>query len=99
MNNNSLTVDFRMTLQIKFWKPGSRGRVKSKEVERNDPKIITSLWRSSGIHKCKVTSYTTKLKPLHEDETLTSLFCKTQFKAIENEISLVKKFDKINDVM
>ena len=71
------------------------------EEEGVDPKtLITSLRRSRGIHKRKVTVYMKKLKELHENETLTSSFCKTQFKAIENEIDSIKKFDiRINNVM
>ena len=74
------------------------------EVEEEgevDPKVlISSLRRTRGIHKRKVTVHMKKLKSLHESETLTSSFCKTQIKAIENEIACIKKFDdKINEIM
>ena len=80
---------------------GSKAKEEVGEGEGVDPKtLITSLRRSRGIHKRKVTVYMKKLKELHENETLTSSFCKTQFKAIENEIDSIKKFDiKINNVM
>ena len=80
---------------------GSKAKEEVGEGEGVNPKtLITSLRRSRGIYKRKVTVYMKKLKELHENETLTSSFCKTQFKAIENEIDSIKKFDiKINNVM
>ena len=66
-----------------------------------DPKVlISSFRRKRGTHKSKITIYLKKLMELKNDDRLTSSFCKNQIKAVEEELSQIKKFDEhINSLM
>ena len=66
-----------------------------------DPKVlISSFRRKRGTHKRKITIYLKKLMELKNDDRLTSSFCKNQIKAVEEELSQIKKFDEhINSLM
>ena len=61
-----------------------------------DPKVlISSFRRKRGTHKRKITIHLKKLMELKNDDRLTS-FCKNQIKAVEEELSQIKKFDEHN---
>ena len=66
-----------------------------------DPKVlISSFRRKRGTHKRKITIYLKKLMELKNDDRLTSSLCKNQMKAVEEELSQIKKFDEhINSLM
>ena len=69
--------------------------------EDEDPKVlISSFRRKRGTHKRKITIYLKKLMQLKNDDRLTSSLCKNQIKAVEEELSQIKKFDEhINSLM
>ena len=66
-----------------------------------DPKVSISYFRRKrGTHKRKITIYLKKLIELKNDDRLTSSFCKNQIKAVEEELSQIKKFDEhMNSLM
>ena len=71
------------------------------DEEKVIPKVlIGQIRRSRVIHKRKITLYLKKLKELHEQNSLTSSFCKNQIKEIELHKSEIMKLDeKINNIL
>ena len=56
---------------------------------------ISNVRITRATHKRKVTIYINKLAELHSNKTLSNTLCKKQIKVVEEELSKVREYDEI----